>query len=118
MLRKKIGEHGEKLAQTYLCQRGYRIIAANYHCHYGEIDIIAQDGDVLVFVEVRSKSNIQYGRPEETVDLKKQNKLKKTAQYYLCQQKQMERYCRFDVVAIIWDTNLSAEIHLMQDAFY
>ncbi len=113
---KALGEKGERLAMWYLRLKGYKIIARNFSSPSGEIDLIAKDKDTLVFVEVRSKSSIEYGRPEETVDQRKQQKIKQTARYYLHQTHQEDIYCRFDVVAIVWQGRRT-EITLYQDAF-
>ena len=81
--RKELGKQSEQLARQYLERRGYRLVEANFHCRWGEIDLILKKGQELVFAEVRSRSNLHYGTPAESVDEKKRAKLRKTAQYYL-----------------------------------
>lgn len=117
MFKKDLGHQGEALAQKYLKKQGYKIIDTNFSCKSGEIDIIAKDNGVLVFVEVRSKTKTDYGSPIDTIDAKKQQKIKKTAQQYLLQLKTEDIYCRFDVVAILWRSP-KPEIVLYRDAFW
>jgi putative endonuclease len=78
-----LGHRGEDLARRTLQDKGYSILDTNYRCRWGEIDIIAQQGDELVFVEVRTRSSSTYGAPEESVTLAKVRRLVATAQHYL-----------------------------------
>lgn len=94
-----LGAWGEEKASKFLEQQGYSIICRNYHSRYGEIDIIAENDAFLVFVEVRLRRNVRYGTPEETVDLRKQQKLRLTAEQYL-QQNETFKQPRFDVIAL------------------
>ena len=116
MLKKSLGDLGEKVAQKFLRKQGYRIVEVNYRCIGGEIDIIATDKKTLVFVEVRSKSNIVHGLPVETIDQKKQNKIRYAAQQYIYKNNLEEMFCRFDVVSIVWEKEKS-QIELYKDAF-
>ena len=77
------GTWGEALAADYLRQRGYRLAAHSYQCRFGEIDLIAWDGDILCFVEVKTRTNTDMALPREYVTPAKQRRLKKTALYYL-----------------------------------
>ncbi|MDK2984714.1 MAG: putative endonuclease [Clostridia bacterium] len=115
MERKKLGNEAEELARRKLISQNYQIIERNFTCKIGEIDIIAKDGDTIVFVEVRSRKNCNYGSPQETVNLKKQRKLRNLAQYYLKINNLMDADCRFDVVAIVVEPQLNIEI--IRDAF-
>lgn len=94
-----LGAWGEEKAARFLEQCGYEIIRRNYHSRYGEIDLIAEDGDYLIFVEVRLRKSAGHGSPEESVDRRKQEKIRMTAQMYL-QQYPTEKQPRFDVVAL------------------
>lgn len=116
LLRKILGDRSEEVALKYLKKRGYRLVARNYACPLGEIDLIMQDGETLVFVEVRSKSDDVHGLPEETVDWRKQKKLRAAAGQYLLTHHLEESYCRFDVVSILWNAD-KPRITLYQDAF-
>ena len=75
--RKQLGDNAEETARYYLEQKGYRTVQKNFRCKTGEIDLIMQKEDYLIFVEVRSRSHNRYGEPLETVDYTKQNKIKK-----------------------------------------
>lgn len=94
---------GEKYAAYELLRQGYRIVAQNYTLPYAEIDIIAQKDDILVFVEVKHRSRLDYGRPGEFVTAAKQQKIRKAATQFL--QAHPEAYrtyrFRFDVIEII-----------------
>lgn len=98
--RKEIGAIGEKLAADYLKKRGYKIIQRNFRCREGEIDIIAQKGEYLVFVEVRTKRNNAFGTPEESVNLSKREKLISLANAYLQACDKLPDFWRIDVVAV------------------
>mgnify|MGYP000268994603 CR=1 FL=1 len=109
------GTWGEALAAEYLRQRGCH----SYHCRFGEIDLIAWDGDVLCFVEVKTRSNTDMGLPREYVTPAKQRRLKKTALYYLCE-KQLDCPARFDVAEVYADSPYSREnvrIEYLENAF-
>jgi putative endonuclease len=98
--RKEVGARGEKLAADYLKKRGYKIIQRNFRCREGEIDIIAQKGECLVFVEVRTKKNTAFGTPEESVTLSKREKLISLANAYLQAYDKPPQSWRIDVVAV------------------
>jgi putative endonuclease len=98
--RKDVGVRGEKLAVDYLRKRGYKIIQRNFRCREGEIDIIAQKGECLVFVEVRTKKNTAFGTPEESVTLSKREKLISLANAYLQAYDKPPLSWRIDVVAV------------------
>ena len=78
-----LGVQGEVLAKQHLLENGYKILAQNYTTKIGEIDIIASKNDIIVFVEVKRRQTLQYGRPIEAVDIRKQNKIRKVAEIYL-----------------------------------
>lgn len=107
MLEKKLssnerGQQAEELACCFLQEKGLKLLTRNYHTRHGEIDLIMRDNEALVFVEVRYRSNRQYGSAVESVDRRKQAKLISTAQHYLQQHRKAARSpCRFDVVGII-----------------
>ena len=112
-MRNKIeGDGGEILAANFLKLQKYKILQTNYRNKIGEIDIIAQKGQTIVFVEVKRRSTLQYGRPIEAVDTRKQNKIRKTAEIYLMLNKQTLNDVRFDVIEI-----LDEEINHVENAF-
>jgi len=98
--RKEVGARGEKLAADYLKKHGYKIIQRNFRCREGEIDIIAQQDECLVFVEVRTKRNTAFGTPEESVTLSKREKLISLADAYLQTLRNQPPSWRIDVVAV------------------
>jgi TIGR00252 family protein len=97
---KILGGQGENCAAAYLRKKGYRILEQNYSTHSGEIDIIAENGETLVFVEVKTRSSLRYGTPAEAVNFRKRNKIIQTASWYLRQRHMEHRPCRFDVIEI------------------
>lgn len=99
MERLNSGREGENLAVDYLLKKGYKILEKNFRCPAGEIDIIARDGNFIVIVEVKRRISDKYGEPQLAVNHKKQEKLKKSALYYLCRIGK-ELPVRFDVIAI------------------
>ena len=111
----KLGEKGEGLAVTYLRKKGYKIITRNYKTRIGEIDIIAMEEDTLVFVEVKTRESIAYGKPFEAVDYFKKRKIANVAMLYLKQLKEVPP-CRFDVVSIYYEEG-NPECALIRDAF-
>lgn len=98
--RKEVGARGEKLAVDYLRRRGYKILKRNFRCREGEIDIIAQQGDCLAFVEVRTKKGSGFGTPEESVTRSKQERLVSLANIYLQTCDKSPPSWRIDVIAI------------------
>ena len=97
--RKQLGQRGEDLAVAHLEKRGYVVRKRNWRCPAGEIDIVAEDGGCLVFVEVRTRRGLEYGTPEESVTPAKQAKLMEVAQTYL-QEHSWDGDWRIDVVAV------------------
>ncbi|OXM84652.1 YraN family protein [Paenibacillus rigui] len=104
LTRKQLGELGERLAAAYLEQNGYQIHGRNWRCRTGEIDIIAMEGKVLVFVEVRTRSGRStFGTPQESVNYKKQLQVMETAQWYIHRFQLQSLQPRFDVVSVLTD---------------
>ena len=95
-----LGAWGEEKAARFLTERGYTVLERNFHSRYGEIDLIAEDGEFLVFVEVKLRASVSHGLPEETVTPRKQEKLRLTAETYL-QTHETNKQPRFDVVEIV-----------------
>lgn len=98
--RKQLGAFGEQVAKDHLEKHGYEIVQCNYRCSIGEIDIVARDGDYLVFVEVRTKRDRQFGSPEESITLAKKTKLVELAETYLQEHQDSSELWRIDVVAV------------------
>ena len=98
-LAERRGRHGEALAALLLCCKGYRILGRRVRTRAGEIDLVAQDGDTVVFVEVRFRASDAFGTPQETVTAAKRRRLVKTARFWV-QARRMDAPMRFDVVAL------------------
>lgn len=98
--RRSLGRRGEELAASYLEKKGHLILQRNYRSGAGEMDIVAQEGDCLVFVEVRARSTREYGTPEESITPSKAQRLIEVAQGYLQEQGESAREWRIDLVAI------------------
>ncbi len=101
--RKELGRKGEEVAARYLQKNGFRILCRNYNCRLGEIDLVAVHKNVLVFVEVRSKSSDVFGLPQESITRRKQDKLRQLALLYLKAEGKSGSSCRFDVIAVLFD---------------
>lgn len=106
------GQLAEDLASAYLQAQDVKILTRNYRLRGGEIDLIGQDGDYLVFIEVRYRGSEDFGGALGSIDRRKQQRIIHTAQYYLMQQPK-DLACRFDVVAI----NAKHEISWLKNAF-
>lgn len=100
MSKKSKGDLGEETAAEHLRRNGFDIIERNYRRRGGEIDIVASDGGVLVFIEVKFRRNTAFGAPQESVTPAKQERLRRTAEVYVAERGIGERECRFDVVAV------------------
>jgi len=112
-----LGTRGEVLAGKYLRRAGYRLLVKNFRCRCGEIDLVAEEGGNLVFVEVKTRSSADFGHPLEAVDRRKQGQLIRAAHVYLKEQEAEERFCRFDVVSVTFDGNGTPVIELVKNAF-
>jgi putative endonuclease len=114
--RQHLGRYGEDLACDELERRGYTIMTRRYRTVHGELDIVAQHGAYLVFVEVKARQGGSFGDPEEAVTLQKQQRLVYMATDYLVRQGLGEVACRFDVVGVSTDTD-PPSILVLEDAF-
>ena len=115
-MKKTLGSDGEAFAAEFLRKKGYRIIAKNYKTSIGEIDIVAKDGDTLVFFEVKTRTSESFGYPFEAVNDHKRRKIKNVALLFLKKMKE-EVPARFDVLSISIAENGRKEITHIQDAF-
>jgi putative endonuclease len=107
---RKKGAAYERLAAAFLQKKGYEILKRNYYSPQGEIDLIARDGEYLVFVEVKYRADSRYGHPLETVDTRKQRRIKGAARWYLRENgPKEETACRFDVVGMLKDEIIHVE---------
>ena len=110
---KQTGNKGEALAVQFIERKGYHIIATNWQSKHLEIDIVARDGNTLVFVEVKTRANDLYGLPEEGVSPEKEERLQRAAEAYL-EESGWEGPIRFDIVAIV----VGKEPFHLEDAFF
>ena len=106
------GSEGEARARDYLVRKGARVLEMNYRRPTGEIDIIARQGRTLLFVEVKRRSSLRYGRPSEAVNRQKQAHILRTAQLYLQENGLTDAPVRFDVIEV-----LPGEIRHIENAF-
>lgn len=111
----ELGTWGEELAATFLQQKGYVIVERDWKLGHRDIDIIAMDGDIMVFVEVKTRRNRVFGEPEEAVDYKKLHNLSQAANYYV-KSKRINCDIRFDVVTVVGTPNYGEpEINHIKD---
>lgn len=112
------GQAAEALARQFLEQRGLRLLAQNWRCRLGELDLVMLDADTVVFVEVRYRRHSAWGGAAESVDARKREKLSRAAQHFLQQESRWAKYpCRFDVIAINADSQAPAQLDWIQNAF-
>ena len=112
-----LGSKGEKIAERYLRRRRFRIVTRNYRCPMGEIDLIALDGSIVVFVEVKTRGSAEHADPQDAVNSVKQLHLARTAEFFLRQTHSEHRQCRFDVVAITSSPESELHVEHLPDAF-
>jgi putative endonuclease len=115
--RRLFGQEGEETAARYLQQKGYRIVAKNLRSSLGELDLVAEDGAVLVFVEVKARQTEQFGGAIYAVHRQKQKKLIRLASQYLARHHLTGRTCRFDVVLLQGTISAGAQINHIKNAF-
>lgn len=114
---KQEGLQGEALVADYLRNSGFQLVAHSYYCRFGEIDLIAWEGNTLCFIEVKTRTNLEMGLPREYVTPAKQKKLRKTALFYLSEKK-LDCFCRFDVAEVYAEHGFDkARIVYLRDAF-
>lgn len=111
-----LGTRAEKLATKFLQAKGLLVKQHNYHCRHGEIDIVMQDKDYLVFVEVRYRKWQDFGGALASIDQRKQNKLRRSAEHYLIRFKKTDCPCRFDILCLSGSID-KPEFHWVKNAF-
>ena len=115
--KKDLGKKGEDLACKMLEEKGFEILKRNWRFSHGEIDIVAKDNDILVFVEVKTRSNLEFGPPELAITRSKQNQIRKMASAYLYINEIKDKDCRIDVVAILFQDSGKPKINHLVNAF-
>jgi putative endonuclease len=113
-----LGKRGEMAAADHLRKNGYKILEQNYRCEIGEIDIIAKKEGRLLFIEVKTRKSDHFGVPEESVHTIKQQKIFRTAEWYLKQNKAEDKPVGFEVVAVDWYEDRDPGIRCIPNAFH
>ena len=112
-----IGEHAEKLAEGFLHKKGLTTLTRNFRCRFGEIDLVMQDGETIVFVEVRFRSNNKFGGPLASITDAKRKRLLTTTQFYLQKNSRLlNRNQRFDVIGIVGQADRATKIEWIKNA--
>ena len=114
--RQRLGENGEQIACDRLIAAGYSILTRRFRSRFGEIDIVAKHKETVVFVEVKTRTDREFGDPAEAVTPQKQQKIVRMAEEYVMLERLEHAHCRFDVVAIDLTTNPPLVTHY-EDAF-
>ena len=114
----ELGQQGEALAVDFLIKKGYKILEKNYRMKFGEIDIVAKDGETVCFVEVKTRTDGDRGTPWESVTFAKQRNLSRLALAYLKHRyKSIDVCARFDVIAVSFEEDPKGEVELLKNAF-
>ena len=113
----KLGKLGEKLASSALRSEGYRITDRNLKVQKREIDIVAIDGDALVFIEVKTRSGHSHGKPVEAIDKKRRIRMRKAAELYAMYKRLKDVSIRFDVVTVDFTDNPKGNVEIIKNAF-
>jgi len=112
-----VGSHGEELAAAFLQRSGLQIIARNFRCKGGEVDIVAKDGDTFIFIEVKTRKTLAYGPPQLAVTPFKQRQISKAALTWLSRNRFHDHPARFDVIAIVLEDRYQHRIEHISNAF-
>ncbi|MGY1803608.1 YraN family protein [Blastococcus sp. SYSU D00922] len=115
--RNELGSHGESLAAAYLTSAGLRVLDRNWRCREGELDIVARDGDALVFCEVKTRRGLGFGDPVEAVTAGKQRRLRTLAHRWLAAHDEHAPELRFDVVGVLVRPSRPALVTHLRAAF-
>ena len=113
---KILGQIGEDLAAKFLEDHGYKIVARNYKIRSAEIDIVVEKDMTIIFVEVKTRSNVRHGLPAEAVDIRKQKRIIEAASVFLQDEKYFDYSCRFDVIEV-YSTGENFKIRHIENAF-
>lgn len=111
------GDLGEQAARKHLKNNGLKFLCANFSDKYGEIDLIFRDGEILAFIEVKTRSSEEWTRPADAVDRNKQRRLTRTANTYRCKLGYPDVYYRFDIVEVLLSDSRVTDIRHLPDAF-
>ena len=112
------GKIGEMLVKEYLKKYGFEILFRNYSCSFGEIDVIFRDKEELVFAEIKTRTNVEYGFPAESVTYYKKKHILNTAKYFLYQTGLTNNYVRFDVIEVYLSKGTIPKINHIKNVFW
>ena len=113
--KRRVGAEYEEIAADYMLRHGYKILERNYHNRYGELDIIAEKDNVLIYTEIKFRRGKEYGGPLEAVDIRKQRRISRAAAYHYAGHGALsDKPCRFDVIGIYGD----GSIRHIENAFF
>ncbi len=112
---KRVGDIGEERAVEFLKKKGYKILARNYRCRFGEIDIIAKHRDYFVFIEVKTRRYKSYGRPIESINGLKISRILKTVNFYLSQNRIYDSSMRIDAIEVFLNDSKNIEINHIEN---
>lgn len=115
--RTELGKLGEEQAYHFLKEKGFKILDRNFHAKGGEIDIVARSGELIVFVEVKTRISTDYARPEEAVGHRKRGSLKAAARHYIHEHPLRANEYRFDVIAVTMNESQRPKLEWIQNAF-
>lgn len=113
----ELGKDGEDFALKYLLKKKYRILTQRYRFMRGELDIIAEKNNEIIFIEVKTRRNLKFGSPEEAVTATKQKQIRRIAQGYLTQHNILDTACRFDVISVLIYKNGKFRLEHIKNAF-
>lgn len=115
--RHALGRAGERVAAEYLEQHGVAVLQRNWRCSTGELDIVGTDGSTVVFCEVKTRSGIDYGGPEEAVSEDKRRRIRELARMWLGEWRLVGCPVRFDVVSVLWPPDGPVRVQHLQEVF-
>ena len=115
--RQQLARDGEQAAADAVVRAGMTVLDRRFRTRFGEIDIVARQGEMIVFIEVKARRGLGYGRPAEAVNALKRRRIERVALAYLARRRWLERSCRFDVVEVVAGPDGSLQVHHIVDAF-
>ncbi len=118
MYNKRVGNFGEMLALNYLESLNYKILDRNFNTSYGEIDIIAKEKNEYVFIEVKTRTSKNYGRPADAVDFKKKKHIQNASKIYIYKHKLEDKYIRYDIVEVYFIDECRYYINHLRNNFF
>ena len=118
MKKKDLGKKGEEIAKKYLIKSGYKIIERNFRTKYGEIDLICEKDNSIIFIEVRTKSNLDFVSPEESISSKKIDHIKNSSLDYLSKNKKKYKDIKFEFIGILISSENDYKINHIKDIIF